>query len=131
MPEAAVAIAREILRVKIHGQAEVAKLMGSPDASAAIDKLAKAIPSESDGSRVFLVEARAASIYWKLWESVCVRFARRNPQRLGPNGRWRPGRAEPWLTFGSRTSLLTGKPSVQQRPGMLSSTTFMQSSNSK
>lgn len=29
------------------------------------------------------IEARAAAIYWKLWEDVAVRFARRNPERLG------------------------------------------------
>ncbi|MGH6876905.1 MAG: CRISPR-associated endonuclease Cas1, partial [Rhizomicrobium sp.] len=39
------------------------------------------------------------------------------PQRLGPNGRWRPGRPDPWLTFGSRTSLLSGKPSRATTPG--------------
>ena len=46
-----------------------------------------------------------------------VRFARRNPQRLGPNGRWRPGRAEQWLTFGPRASLLTGGPFRATTPG--------------
>jgi hypothetical protein len=46
-----------------------------------------------------------------------VRFARRNPQRLAPNGRWRPGRTEPWVTFGPRTSLLSGKQSRATTPG--------------
>jgi CRISPR-associated endonuclease Cas1 len=117
MPTAAVAIAREILRVKLRGQADVARFMGSTDASAAIGSLAEAIAGETDGRKALSVEARAALIYWKLWENVQVRFARRNPQRLGPNGRWRPGRPDSWLTFGPRTSLLTGKPFRATTPG--------------
>jgi CRISPR-associated endonuclease Cas1 len=117
MPKMAIAITREILRVKLNGQAAVARLMGSGGESTVIDKLAAAIVRETDGSRVLSVEARAASIYWKLWKNVPVRFARRNPQRLGPNGRWRSGRSDLWLTFGPRASLLTGKPFRATTPG--------------
>src|SRR5437764_13235150 len=46
-----------------------------------------------------------------------VKFARRTPQRLAPNGKWRPGRPDPWLTFGQRTSVLTGKPHRATTPG--------------
>ncbi len=91
--------------------------MGSADASTVIDKLAAAIVRETDGSKVLSVEARAASMYWKVWKDVPVRFARRNPERLGPNGRWRPGRSDLWLTFGPRASLLTGKPFRATTPG--------------
>ena len=83
-PQAAVAITREILLVKLRGQAEVARLMGWPDASAAIGGLAAGIECETDGAKVLSAEARAASIYRKEWENVPVRFARRNPKRLGP-----------------------------------------------
>src|SRR5712671_5982513 len=51
MPKAAVAIAREILRVKLHGQAEIAKFVGSPDARATINDLAAAIARETDGRK--------------------------------------------------------------------------------
>ncbi len=115
--KAAVAITREILRAKLSGQAAVAALMGSADASTKISKLAERIAHETDGSKLLPVEARAAIIYWDLWRDVPVRFARRNPQRLGPNGRWRPGRAELWLTFGPRASLLTGAPFRATTPG--------------
>jgi hypothetical protein len=91
--------------------------MGPADASAVIDSLSAALARETDGSKVLSVEARAASIYWKLWKDVPVQFARRNPQRLGPNGRWRPGRTDLWLTFGPRASLLTGKPFRATTPG--------------
>jgi hypothetical protein len=111
------AITREILRVKLKGQAEVARLMGSADGSAVIDSFSVALARETDGSKVLSVEARAASIYWKLWKNVPVRFARRSPQRLGPNGRWCPGRTDLWLTFGPRASLLTGKPYRATTPG--------------
>jgi CRISPR-associated endonuclease Cas1 len=117
VPNAAVAITREIVRVKLDGQAEVARLMGSADAGAAIGGLAEEIARETDGSKVLSVEARAAAIYWKLWQDLPVRFARPNPNRLWPNGRWRPGRPDPWLRFGPRTSLLTGKPFRATTPG--------------
>jgi CRISPR-associated endonuclease Cas1 len=117
IPKAAVAITREILRAKLSGQAAVAALMGSADASTKISKLAAAIAHETDGSKLLPAEARAAIIYWDLWKDVPVRFAHRNPQRLGPNGRWRPGRAELWLTFGTRASLLTGAPFRATTPG--------------
>jgi CRISPR-associated endonuclease Cas1 len=117
IPKAAVAIAREILRVKLGGQAEIARVLGSADATASIGSLAAAIAREKDGRKALSVEARAASIYWKLWEDMPIKFARRNPQRLSPNGRWRPGRHDSWLTFGPRSSLLTGKPFRATTPG--------------
>ena len=95
IPHAAVAITREILRVKLNGQAEVARFIGSDDMSAAIGGLAEEIARETDGRKVLAVEFRAALIYWKLWENVPIRFARRNPQRLASNGRWRPAAPTP------------------------------------
>jgi hypothetical protein len=90
--------------------------MGSADASAAIVSLAAGIECETDEAKVLSAEAPAALIYWKLWANVPVRFARRNPKRLGPTGRW-PGRPDPWLTFGPRASQLTGKPFRATTPG--------------
>ena len=110
MPETAVAIAREILRVKLAGEAEVVRLMGRAEASSAIDSLAADIAGEAAGSKVLVIEAKAASIYWQEWATVPVRFARDNPQRLDHKGRWRAGRAEAWHTFGTRGSILTASP---------------------
>jgi CRISPR-associated endonuclease Cas1 len=117
MQNAADAITCEILRVKLRGQAEVARLLGFEEPSAAISGLAEEVARENDGARALSLEAEAAWSYWNLWERMPVRFARRNPHRLGPNGRWRPGRPDPWLTFGSRTSLLSTKPSRATTPG--------------
>jgi hypothetical protein len=92
--KAADAVACEILRVKLCGQAEVAGLLGFADASTAISGFAETIAREGDGKQALSLEADAAWIYWNLWERMPVRFARRNPQRLGTNGRWRPGRPD-------------------------------------
>jgi CRISPR-associated endonuclease Cas1 len=113
----AVALTREILRVKLTGQAAIAAVLGSTSASAAINRLVAGAEREAEGRKLLSWESRAASIYWKLWKDVPVRFARRNPHRLGPNGRWRPGRSEQWLTFGQRASLLTGEPHRATTPG--------------
>jgi CRISPR/Cas system-associated endonuclease Cas1 len=84
LPKTATAITREILRVKVRGQAEVARLLGSADTSKAIDDHAAAIARETDGIKALQsVEAYAAWMYWKLWKTVPITFARRNPQRLG------------------------------------------------
>src|SRR3954470_4358704 len=65
IPQAAVSIACELLRVKLRGQAEVARLLGSADTGEVIDDLAAAVARETDGSKALAVESRAASIYWK------------------------------------------------------------------
>jgi hypothetical protein len=72
---------------------------------------------ETDGLKLLTIEAKSAKIFWAEWESVPVRFARDNPQRLDHKARWRPGRTEAWQTFGSRTSTLTGKPWRATTPG--------------
>jgi CRISPR-associated endonuclease Cas1 len=126
IPGAAAAITREILRVKLAGQARVAKRLGSAAgitrtqsaaASATITRYAAAIARETDIARMLMAEAQAAAFYWQLWKDVPIRFARRNPKRLGPGGRWQPGRHDPWLIFGPRPSLLTGQPYRATTPG--------------
>jgi hypothetical protein len=86
VPGVADAITCEILRVKLRGQAEVARLLGFEEASATISGLAEGIGRETDGTRALSLEAEAAWSYWNLWERMPVRFARRNPQRLGLAG---------------------------------------------
>jgi CRISPR/Cas system-associated endonuclease Cas1 len=127
IPQAAVGIAREILRVKLRGQAEVARLLGSAETGEAIDDLAVSIARETDGSKVLAVESRAASMYWKLWEDMPVRFARRTRSASGPmvsGARAGPIRGlrsanEPQYSRGSRTE--------RRRPGTHSSTIYTQS----
>jgi CRISPR-associated endonuclease Cas1 len=126
VPGAAAAITREILRVKLAGQARVAKMLASAAgitraqsaaASATIAGYAAAITRETDIARMLMAEAHAAAFYWELWKDVPIAFARRNPKRLGPGARWLPGRHDPWLVFGPRASLLTGQPYRATTPG--------------
>jgi hypothetical protein len=66
---------------QVEGSSRVARLMRSADASAEINRLSAALARETDGSKVH--EAHAASILWKLWMDVRVRFARRSPSVSG------------------------------------------------
>ena len=119
VPGAVAAVTRQILSVKLAGQARVARLL-EPAAHAearAIDRLAMAVARETDVARILVAEARGAALYWTLWNDLPVRFARQNPDRLGPDGRWQPGRRDPWHTFGPRASLLTGQPYRATTPG--------------
>lgn len=117
VPETGVAIAREILRVKLAGEAQITKLMDRAEASAAIAGLAAEIARERAAPSVLAIEAKAALLYWREWATIPVRFARDNPQRLDHKGRWRSGRAAAWHMFGSRASMLTGKPWRATTPG--------------
>jgi hypothetical protein len=56
------------------------------------------------------LKRRRRQLYWRERATVPVRFARQNPHRRDQKGRWRPGRPSAWKTFGSRASMLTGKP---------------------
>src|SRR6516164_1506405 len=55
IPEAALAITGEILRVKLQGQAEVLRLMGSEHESAAISSLAATIAHETEGAKLLAI----------------------------------------------------------------------------
>jgi CRISPR-associated endonuclease Cas1 len=128
VPGTVAAITRQILSVKLAGQARVARLL---DASTerrlakteqerrtrAIARLAATVARETDVARMLVAEAQGAALYWTLWNDLPVRFARQNPDRLGPDGRWQPGRRDPWHTFGPRASLLTGQPYRATTPG--------------
>jgi CRISPR-associated endonuclease Cas1 len=116
-PETATGIGREILRVKLMGQAAVARAIGRSETTALITDHAAQMAQETDGGRLLSIEAKAAISYWSAWKNVPVRFARRNPDRLDHRGRWRPGRSEGWYTFGNRASTLTGKPWRATTPG--------------
>ena len=48
---ASASLTREILRVKLKGQADVARFIGSADAGAVIDSLAEGVAHETDGSK--------------------------------------------------------------------------------
>jgi len=91
------AIAREILRMKLSGQAEVARLLGGANVAGLITKLTVELDDAPDSERLLLVEARAAAAYWQLWLGVPLHFARRHQV------------PEHWRTFGTRHSPLSAR----------------------
>jgi CRISPR-associated protein Cas1 len=99
------AITREILRIKLNGQATVARLLGSQETAELILKLANELDNASDAVRLLAVEAMAATAYWPLWAVIPLRFARRDHV------------PEHWLTFGGRHSPMSGKPLKAATPG--------------
>jgi hypothetical protein len=88
--EIGLAIMREILRVKLNGQAEVARLLGSEETAALIIRLAEQIADAKGGAQILAIEATAAVGYWGLWQDLPVLFARRDEV------------PEHWRTFGPR-----------------------------
>ncbi len=99
------AIAREILRVKLNGQAAVARLLGSGEVAELITNFANDLDAATDATRLLAIEAMAATAYWPLWVAVPLRFARlyQTPEH--------------WRTFGGRHSPLSGKPLKAASPG--------------
>ena len=96
----------------------MARLLGASTVETrAIERFAASVARETDVARILVAEARGAALYWTLWNDLPVRFARQNPDRIGPDGRWQPGRRDPWHTFGPRASLLTGQPYRATTPG--------------
>lgn len=99
------AITREILRVKLNGQAAVARVLGSDETAELILKLSGELDSARDMARLLAIEAMAATPYWPLWQSLPLHLARRERA------------PEHWRTFGTRHSPLTGKPLKAASPG--------------
>jgi hypothetical protein len=94
-----------ILRVKLKGQAEVARLLGSDETASLIGRLAGEIAGAGDGAQILAIEATAAVAYWALWRDLPVQFARQSEV------------PEHSRTFGPRRSPLTQKPFRGATPG--------------
>lgn len=99
------AITREILHVKLKGQAEVSRLLGSDETATLIDQIVTALSETRNSGQILAAEGAAAAAYWTLWQPLWLRFARRHQV---------PGH---WQTFGSRTSPLSGRQSKAASPG--------------
>jgi CRISPR-associated endonuclease Cas1 len=103
----ALRVARELIRQKLDGQANVARYKLGDDATA--DKIAQfrsdlvtaeAIPS------IRLIEAQAASEYWSAWRALSIAYPKKD-LALVPDH---------WLSFGTRISSLTGSPRLATNP---------------
>ncbi len=100
MNETGVAITCELIRAKLSGQASVLGDLGRADVAEKFAQLVSTLDTANDLASIRGIEALGASWYWQAWESVPVRFARRDLTRV-------PGH---WQTFGTRTSPLTSSP---------------------
>jgi CRISPR-associated endonuclease Cas1 len=96
---AGLAIARDLVRQKLAGQAAV--LHRLPNAAGAVSTVRAAgerVPTATTIEGLRIIEADAAAAYWGAWASVPITFARRDQARVPAH----------WQTFGRRASLLTG-----------------------
>jgi CRISPR-associated protein Cas1 len=91
------AIARELLRAKLNGQAAVARVLGSSEIAELIINLAEQLNDATDAVQLLGIEGAAAAAYWSLWVDVPLRFARREQA------------PEHWRSFGRRNSPLGRK----------------------
>jgi CRISP-associated protein Cas1 len=91
------AIAQELLRAKLNGQAAVARLFGSGEIAELIINLAAQLDDATDAVQLLGIEGAAAAAYWSLWVDVPLRFVRREQA------------PEHWQSFGRRNSPLGRK----------------------
>src|SRR5262249_43304676 len=92
-------ISRHLISLKLEGQARVARerLRSTTTANTIAgyrSDLASALTSEE----IRILEARAGAAYWISWHDVRMQFPKRDSLMV----------PEHWLTFGSRTSPLSG-----------------------
>lgn len=99
------AIAREILRCKVGGQARVARIFGGEDVGTVIDQLVRKI-SDTEGVDMLGVEGAAASAYWSFLSDCPVYFARRDKV------------PDHWQTFGLRRPEGSGRPRNAPTPAV-------------
>jgi len=95
---AGLALVREIIRVKLRGQGEVAQLLGSDETTALISRFSGELDAAKDAAKILTIEATAAAAYWRLWQPLPVYFARR--QQV----------PEHWQFFGTRHSPISRSP---------------------
>lgn len=106
--DVALRIARELVRQKLAGQANVAryKLLDTSTADA-IDQFATELPNAETIPAVRLIEARAASKYFSIWRTLPVTFPKKDLSKVPQH----------WQSFGTRISPLTGSPRLAVTPG--------------
>lgn len=94
-----VAIARDLLRSKLAGQAAVLRRLPEAETARALvkDALAK-LDDAGTPAQLRTVEAQAASAYWSAWSPVGIRFAKRDQPKVPDH----------WHTFGTRASSISG-----------------------
>jgi CRISPR-associated endonuclease Cas1 len=100
------AIARDLIRQKLAGQARVAATIDGDDAVVEIGRALDALDATSTPAEVLVPEAAGANAYWSAWSSLELRWARADLPRVPDH----------WRTFGGRASPLTGNPRLAANP---------------
>ena len=104
-------IARRLIAEKVASQAETLLALadhvpGVGDVGPTLADAARRLHVATGRDEIRFAEAIAAGAYWQAWAPLVVRFAKRDELRVPPH----------WLSFGSRTSPLTGGPRLAGNP---------------
>jgi CRISPR-associated endonuclease Cas1 len=102
-------LARWLVGEKIAGQRQTLGALPVPVAATterAIDRAVVRLRTSVARDDIRLAEAQAAIAYWSAWSDVPLRLAKRDVARVPAH----------WLTFGSRSSPLTGGPRLAANP---------------
>lgn len=92
-----IGVMQEILRAKLHGQAAIARLLGSRETFDLIMNVANELGGAANATQLLAIDATAAAAYWSLWLPMPLRFARRDQVPAH------------WQSFGRRNSPLGQK----------------------
>jgi len=102
-----VEIARDILATKIDGQrALLDDLPGGRENTEPITRASRELKTATDLPALLVIEAQAASAYWKAWSMQPIPFPSRDASNLPKH----------WTVFGQRASLITGGPRLATNP---------------
>jgi len=104
---AALRISRELIRLKLVAQEQVArfKLLDSRTADE-IARFKDELPRADSINSIRLIESQAARAYWSAWSTLPINFPKNQLPRLPAH----------WLSFGMRVSPLTGSPRLACNP---------------
>jgi CRISPR-associated endonuclease Cas1 len=103
----AVRISRDLIRMKLEGQATLVRDMLRNQATAdAIQRLRAEVTSADNLHSIRLLESQAAKLYWQTWSALSIRWTRNDENKVG----------EHWKRFGARVSPLTGSPRLAVNP---------------
>jgi len=100
------AIARDLIRRKLAGQARVAAPIDGGDVVVEIGRTLEALEAAAMPAELMVPEAAGANAYWSAWAPLEMRWARADLRRV----------PEHWRTFGGRASPLTGNPRLAANP---------------
>ncbi len=104
---AGLAIARNLIRLKVERQANVlSRIPSEPGAAIDLDEQLAAVDRAESIPTLRMAEANAARAYWSRWASLPVRFARHDQPQIPAH----------WATAGNRVSPLSGSPRKAANP---------------